>query len=67
MRDEESAYQRRSDNAESFMRLVSTSQHSLSRYGGLESRQTSKPEKRRPLFDELNCTSLCTNPLFQLH
>jgi hypothetical protein len=29
MRDEESAYQRRSDNAEKTMRLVSTSQHTV--------------------------------------
>jgi hypothetical protein len=36
---------------------------SLLKYDGLESWQTSKPQNRRPL----NCTSLCTNPLPQLH
>ena len=50
MRDEESAYQRRSDSAEKTMRSVSTSQHSLSRYDGLESRQTSCKARKKKAF-----------------
>ena len=67
MRDEESAYQRRSDNAEKTMRSVSLNIVCQDMVVWNHGKLHAKPEKRRPLFDELNCTSLCTNPLFQLH
>ena len=46
--------------------LVYAGVYSLSRYGGPEARQTSKPQNRRPLFDvELYLT--VHNPLSQRH
>ena len=41
--------------------------HSLLSHDGLEYRQTSNGHKTEDFCLMLNCTSLCTNPLSQLH